>query len=155
MNIGLKIGELASRTGCSVETVRYYEREKLLPAPGRTEGNYRLYDEEHVARLSFIRRCRSLDMTLDEIRTLLRFRDSPDEICQGVNELLDTHIDLVTMRIAELQRLEEQLRNLRGQCGELRQSRDCGILNELSHAPLTQDSLNNLKHKDRAVDHGA
>lgn len=141
MNVELRIGELASRTGCSVETVRYYEREKLLPAPGRTEGNYRLYDEAHIACLSFIRRCRSLDMTLGEIRTLLRFRDSPDEVCQGVNELLDTHIDLVAMRITELQRLEEQLRNLRGQCGESRQSRDCGILNELSHAPVDSRTL--------------
>lgn len=133
MSIELKIGELAKRTNCQVETIRYYERERLLSAPARSEGNFRLYGDEHVARLSFIRRCRSLDMTLDEIRTLLRFRDSPDEICQGVNELLDTHIDLVAMRIAELQRLEEQLRNLRGQCAESRQSRDCGILNELSH----------------------
>ena len=133
MRIELKIGELAARTGCSVETVRYYEQAKLLPAPGRSEGNYRLYNETHIARLSFVRHCRSLDMTLDEIRTLLRFRDAPNETCQGVNELLDTHIDLVAMRIAELQRLEEQLRHLREQCNEARQSRDCGILKELSH----------------------
>lgn len=141
MSIKLKIGELAARTDCSVETVRYYEREKLLPTPGRSEGNYRLYNEAHIARLSFIRHCRSLDMTLDEIRALLRFRDSPNEICQGVNELLDIHINLVAMRIAELQRLEEQLRHLREQCGESRPSRDCGILKELCHTSLDSQGL--------------
>jgi len=58
-----------------VETIRYYEREGLLPVPARTGGNYRLYGTQHVERLRFIRNCRSLDMTHDEIRTLLAFRD--------------------------------------------------------------------------------
>lgn len=128
----LKIGELARQTDCPVETIRYYERDGLLPAPARSEGNYRLYDEKHVERLSFIRRCRSLDMTLDEIRILLRFRDAPDENCETVNALLDAHIGHVTARIDELQHLEEQLRELRQQCGASRVARDCGILNELS-----------------------
>ena len=63
----MKIGELAKRTGCPVETIRYYEREGLLPEPARSEGNYRQYTLAHVERLSFIRHCRSLDMTQDEI----------------------------------------------------------------------------------------
>ena len=71
MSKHLKIGELAKRTGCPVETIRYYEREALLAAPRRSEGNYRLYDDAHAERLQFIRHCRSLDMTLDEIRSLL------------------------------------------------------------------------------------
>ena len=64
----MKIGELATLTGCPVETIRYYEREGLLPAPSRSAGNYRQYDTAHVERLSFIRHCRSLDMTQEEIR---------------------------------------------------------------------------------------
>ena len=138
MNMRLKIGELARRTNCPVETIRYYERERLLPPPARSEGNFRLYGAEHLARLSFIRRCRSLDMTLDEIRTLLRYRDSPSEVCQAVNELLDTHIDHVAARIAELKQLEEQLQSLRRQCDDSRQSRDCGILNALSRTRQIQ-----------------
>lgn len=138
MNMRLKIGELARRTNCPVETIRYYERERLLPPPARSEGNFRLYGAEHLARLSFIRRCRSLDMTLDEIRTLLRYRDSPTEVCQTVNELLDTHIDHVAARIAELKQLEEQLQSLRRQCDDSRQSRDCGILNALSRTRQIQ-----------------
>lgn len=73
----MRIGELAKATDTQVETIRYYEREALLPQPGRTEGNYRVYGPEHVERLSFIRYCRSLDMALDEIRALLRMKDSP------------------------------------------------------------------------------
>ena len=73
----MKIGELAKAAHTQVETIRYYEREGLLPETARTDGNYRMYAEEHVDRLSFIRHCRGLDMTLDEIRVLLRFKDAP------------------------------------------------------------------------------
>lgn len=131
----MKIGELGKATGTPVETIRYYEREGLLPFPARTAGNFRVYGEGHAERLSFIRRCRSLDMTLDEIRTLLRFKDAPAENCLGVNVLLDAHIGHVAARIRDLRALERQLRNLRGQCREAREAVHCGILNELSHLP--------------------
>ena len=127
----LKIGELATRTGCPVETIRYYEHEGLLLAPVRSNGNYRLYGKAHVERLSFIRHCRSLDMTLEEIRTLLRFRDSPHENCEGANQLLDQHIGHVAARIADLKTLARQLKSLRRQCGAAKAARDCGILNKL------------------------
>jgi Cd(II)/Pb(II)-responsive transcriptional regulator len=128
----LKIGELAKRTDCQVETVRFYERQGLLPEPSRTEGNYRLYGERHVERLSFIRHCRSLDMTLDEIRTLLKFRDAPEKNCSDVNALLDAHIGHVAARIAELKLLEKQLTELRCLCEQASVARECGILNELA-----------------------
>jgi Cd(II)/Pb(II)-responsive transcriptional regulator len=131
MNEGLKIGELATRTGCPVETIRYYEHEALLPVPVRSNGNYRLYGKAHVERLSFIRHCRSLDMTLEEIRALLRFRDSPHENCDGANQLLDQHIGHVAARIADLNMLARQLKSLRRQCGEAKAARDCGILKRL------------------------
>jgi DNA-binding transcriptional MerR regulator len=79
MGDSLKIGELAKRTGSLVETIRYSERQGLLPEPARSEGNYRVYSDTHLERLQLIRHCRSLDMTLVEIRNLLRFRDAPDE----------------------------------------------------------------------------
>ena len=68
----MKIGELAVATATQIETIRFYEREGLIPTPGRSTGNYRVYEASHVQRLIFIRRCRGLDMALDEIRTLLR-----------------------------------------------------------------------------------
>ena len=109
----MKIGELARLAGTNVETIRYYERDGLLPVPARSEGNYRIYRETHVQRLSFIRRCRSLDMTLDEIRVLLHFKESPQENCADVNRLIDRHIGHVTQRMQELQELERQLKDLR------------------------------------------
>jgi len=108
----MKIGELANLTGVQVETIRHYEREGLLPHTKRSEGNYRVYDEFHGQRLSFIRHCRSLDMTLDEIRVLLRFRDAPTENCGEVNALLDEHIGHVALRVKELRQLETQLKAL-------------------------------------------
>ena len=68
MSLHIKIGELARRAQCPAQTIRYYEHEGLLPEPIRTAGNYRVYSRAHIERLSFIRNCRSLDMTLDEIR---------------------------------------------------------------------------------------
>lgn len=127
----LKIGQLAARTGCPIETIRYYEHEGLLDAPARSNGNYRLYGKAHVERLSFIRHCRSLDMTLEEIRTLLRFRDSPHENCEGANQLLDQHIGHVAARIADLNTLARQLKSLRRRCRAAKAARDCGILNKL------------------------
>ncbi|MDM0113909.1 Cd(II)/Pb(II)-responsive transcriptional regulator [Variovorax sp. J22R133] len=128
----MKIGELAQATATPVETIRFYEREALLPTPGRTDGNYRVYGQEHVERLTFIRHCRSLDMALEEIRSLLRFKELPQENCAGVNDLLDEHIGHVAQRIRELRVLEKQLKVLRQQCGEVDAAARCGILKELS-----------------------
>ena len=109
----MKIGDLSKLTQTSVETIRYYEREGLLPEPSRTDGNYRIYGEAHAERLAFIRHCRGLDMTLDEIRQLLRFKDDPASDCGDVNALLDAHIGHVADRIRELRALEKQLKSLR------------------------------------------
>ena len=128
----MKIGELAAATGTAPETIRFYEKEHLLPEMGRTEGNYRIYGQEHVERLSFIRHCRSLDMALDEIRKLLSFKAQPEENCGAVNELLDEHIGHVASRIRELRALEKQLRSLRDQCCEATAASECGILKGLS-----------------------
>ena len=130
----MKIGELAVATGTQIETIRYYEREGLLPAPERSGGNFRLYASAHAERLSFIRQCRALDMNLDEIRVLLRFKDQPDDNCSAVNTLLDEHIGHVDQRLRELRCLERELRALRDRCREAQDAGHCGILNELSKA---------------------
>lgn len=135
MTQGLTISSLARRAACSVETIRFYEREGLLPPPRRTDANYRLFDEAHVERLTFIRRCRLLDITLGEIRTLLNVRDVPDANCADVNILIDAHIHQVEARIEELERLREQLKALRHLCGAGRDVRSCGILESLSRTP--------------------
>ena len=136
----MTIGELSRRTGCGIETIRYYEQEGLMPKPGRTSGNFRRYGQEHVELLSFIRHCRSLDMALNEIRILLRFRSAPDEGCLEVNSLLDTHIAHVAGRIAELQGLQVQLKTLRDQCVSGSAAKPCGILKGLGSAPAGRDA---------------
>lgn len=137
----MKIGELAESAATPVETIRYYEREGLLAAPARSDANYRVYGPAHAERLLFIRHCRSLDMTLDEIRALLRFRDAPEENCAGVNTLLDEHIGHVERRIGELVALEKQLRRLRTQCRKAETAGKCGILWELARAPETPKAM--------------
>lgn len=128
----MKIGDLARRFDVPVETIRYYEREKLLPLSDRTASNYRVYGPAHADRLRFIVNCRALDMTLDEIRSLLAYHDRPTENCGDVTRLLEEHIGHVADRITELRRLETQLRALRSACRHGRSSGSCGILRSLS-----------------------
>lgn len=128
----MKIGELAATTDTPPASIRFYEAEGLLPAARRTGSNYRDYADEHVERLQFIRRCRSLDMQLDEIRALLRFKDAPGDDCAGVNKLLDEHISHVAERVRELRALETELKRLRQQCDQVQDTQSCGILRKLS-----------------------
>lgn len=147
----MKIGELASHAGTQVETIRYYEREGLLPETARTDGNYRIYGPTHAERLRFIRNCRSLDMTLDEIRLLLRFKDSPAENCGGVNDLLDEHIGHVASRIRELRQLERQLKSLRELCQEASDADRCGILNQLTQSDTSKPRSLAISHTSKAL----
>jgi Cd(II)/Pb(II)-responsive transcriptional regulator len=149
MNNSLKIGELAKRTDLLVETIRYYEREGLLPDPPRSDGNYRLYSDTHLERLQFIRHCRSLDMTLEEIRNLLRFRDAPDRNCGEVNALLDEHIQHVGRRIKELKLLQKNLKGLRNLCRQEQATKDCGILQSLGSAVKKQLSSSDEHRNSR------
>ncbi|BCQ25764.1 Cd(II)/Pb(II)-responsive transcriptional regulator [Caballeronia sp. NK8] len=128
----MKIGELAKLAKCTTETIRFYEREALLPPPDRTAANYRSYNSGHVDRLRFIRNCRALDMTHDEVRALLAASDGPGGTCESVNALVDEHIAHVDARIAELTQLREQLTTLRNRCGEEAPLEQCGIVEGLT-----------------------
>lgn len=130
----MKIGELSTASATPIETIRFYEREALLPPPARTQGNFRIYETPHLERLQFIRYCRSLDMSLDEVRVLLRVRDDPQQDCGNVNALLDDHIGHVSRRIKELRALEAELKNLRKRCIEAQAADCCGILAGLDEA---------------------
>ncbi len=127
----LKIGELAKRSGCSIQTIRYYEREGLLSSSARSDGNFRLYDHQAEERLMFIKRCRSLDLSLPEVRHLLTLSQAPGSTCGEVNEMVDQHIQQVEERIDELQSLHRQLHDLRNNCSENRTVEDCGIIRSL------------------------
>lgn len=127
-----RIGELAKRTGCEIVTIRYYEKEGLLPTPPRNGGNFRLYCAAYIERLQFIRHCRSLDIALSEIRTLLGLRDSTSPDCGDVNALLNAHILRVEVRVEAMLRLKEHLLALREKCSGTRPLDSCGILQGLS-----------------------
>ncbi|KVE35078.1 Cd(II)/Pb(II)-responsive transcriptional regulator [Burkholderia sp. TSV86] len=128
----MKIGELAKAARCTPETIRFYEKEGLMPGAQRTDSNYRSYNDTHVERLRFIRNCRALDMTHDEIRALLRFTDDPAHGCHSVNVLIDEHLGHVNARLAELEHLKAQLTALREQCQGEHTIEDCGIVHGLS-----------------------
>lgn len=128
----MKIGELAKRSECTVETIRYYEQAGLLPVPMRSAGNFRLYGEPHVERLLFIRHCRSLGVTLGDVLRLLRLRDHPAEDCGEVNAFIDGHVAQVEIRIDELRQLKHHLFALREKCAGAGTIESCGILQGLA-----------------------
>ena len=127
----MKIGDLATRTGATVETIRFYEAEGLIQAPERAANNYRTYGEEHIKRLSFILRCRSLDMAHDEIRALLKLQDEPGRTCVEVDTLLAEHGQHIDERIAELKELRKQILEIRSSCASSGCIGDCGALASL------------------------
>ena len=128
----VKIGELAQVAQCTVETVRYYEKAGLLPETVRTAGNFRVYGPGHVERLRFVRNCRALDMSHEEIHTLLGLADHPQNSCGAVNTVFDQHIAHVNERILELTNLKRQLMTLRVRCQDEQAVDACGILKGLA-----------------------
>ena len=104
----IPIGELSRRTGCNIETIRYYERIGLMPAPPR-RGRYRSYGADGVGRLGFVRRARELGFTLDEVRALLGLAGGGHASCAEVRNLAASHLKDVRTRIADLKRMERVL----------------------------------------------
>jgi MerR family mercuric resistance operon transcriptional regulator len=115
---GLQRKELAERTGCNLETVRYYEKVGLLPEPPRTSVGYRSYDTTHVRRLRFVLRARELGFSLDEIRELLRLVDELDQPCAEARTIAAAHLDDARAKIADLKRMERVLKDVVAQCGD-------------------------------------
>jgi len=132
MNDGtLTIGQLARATHTRVETVRFYEKTGLLPAPGRTGANYRAYTDAHLDRLGFIRRARDLGFSLDQVRELLELADERDRPCAAIDAIATAHRAEVERKIADLLALKLELDSLIAQCssGTVAQ---CRIVDALS-----------------------
>lgn len=124
------IGKLSRLTGVNIETVRYYERIKMLPAPPRTEGGRRIYGPGQVQRLKFIRRSRELGFTLDEIRNLLGLVEG-GHACGEVQDAALAHLKTIRLKIADLQRMERTLADTAARC-EGGTAPDCPIIEVLS-----------------------
>ena len=129
----LSIGALAKATGTTVETIRWYERVGVLPAPARTAGNYRSYGPAHLERLSFVRRARDLGFTLDQVRELLRLADERGRSCDAVDRVAREHLEEVERKIADLVALRRVLQGLIGQCRHGTVN-ECRIIEALSPA---------------------
>ncbi|MGH6898021.1 MAG: MerR family transcriptional regulator [Geminicoccaceae bacterium] len=112
----MRRGELAQRSGCNVETVRFYEKRGLLPPPPRTAGGHRDYAREHLKRLTFIRRSRELGFTLDQVRELLGFVDGGDWTCAEVRAMTLEHLADMRRKIADLEKLAQILEDMVAQC---------------------------------------
>ena len=124
------IGGLSKQTECNIETIRYYERIGILPEPPRTSGGHRIYDDDHLKRLTFVRRSRELGFTLEEIRQLLGLVDGGDYTCAEVKVITVEHLDDVRQKIKDLRRLERILKEMASQC-EDGTVPDCPIIDAL------------------------
>ena len=124
------IGVLSKGTGCRIETIRYYERIELMPKPPRSPGGHRLYEEDHLRRLTFIRRSRELGFTLEEVRGLLRLVDGGSYTCAEVKALTLDHAAEVRRKVADLRKLERVLKEMAAECdgGEVP---ECPIIDTL------------------------
>ena len=130
----LGIGDLARRTGCKVETIRYYENIGILPTPERSAGGQRRYDTDHLKRLNFVRRSRDLGFTLDEVRNLLELADDRDQTCAEVAAVARAHLGGIRSKIANLRRLEAVLDDLVDDCASGKMPH-CPIIESLFREP--------------------
>jgi Cu(I)-responsive transcriptional regulator len=127
----LTVGDLAKATDTKVETIRYYERAGLLPAPARTRGNYRSYNSEQLGRLSFIRRARDLGFSLSQVRELLSLSDQRRRSCEAVDAIAREHLAEVDRKIADLAALRRELDNIISHCSHGTVA-ECRIIEALS-----------------------
>lgn len=112
----LQRAELARRTGCNLETIRYYEKIGMLPAPPRSRAGYRTYGQEHVKRLRFILRGRELGFSIEEVRGLLGLVDHGKATCEVVKRRTENHLADVRAKIADLKRIERVLAATAAKC---------------------------------------
>jgi len=126
----LFIGELSRRTGVNIETIRYYERIGVMPIPARSEGGHRIFSDEQLRRLSFIKRGRELGFSLGEIRAMLRLVDEGTLTCSEIHAMTSAHLKAVQRKTADLRRLERVLKTMVAECsrGEVP---DCPIIDAL------------------------
>jgi DNA-binding transcriptional MerR regulator len=135
------IGELARRTGVGVPTIRYYGDIGLLPPAGRGAGGHRIYGDSHMKRLQFIRRCRQLGFSQDDVRALLTYSDQRAAPCEEVDRLVRAQLEAVREKIASLRALETALEELAGCRGRLVE--ECAIIDALSADRATAEDGHN------------
>lgn len=142
----LTIGRLSATAAVNLETVRYYEKIGLLPAPPRTEGGHRLYGEMHVKRLTFVRRARELGFTLEEIRALLHLSDERQPSCTKARAVATKHLSDVRAKISDLKRMERVLTETVARCADGTRP-ECPLLETLFRQDGTKSAPRSLPGK--------
>ena len=136
--MGLKIGEVAERGGVNLQTIRYYEREKLLPEPPRLASGYRVYPDHTVRRVRFIKRAQEIGFTLAEIRGLLAIRIDADRDSSEVRTLAQAKITDIEKKIQTLQRMKEVLGRITERCSGCGPTSECPILESIDSDEVLQ-----------------
>ena len=126
----ITIGKASKLTDCNIETIRYYEKEKLVAEPPRSDGGHRIYSNEHIQRLIFIRRSRELGFSMKEIRQLLSLVDGKLVSCELVKDMADVHREKIRAKITDLRKMERSLKELSSQCSG-NDVPDCPIIGAL------------------------
>ncbi len=137
VSTGLQIGSVALRTGLSVDTIRFYEKQNLISKPVRSQGGFRLYDDASVERLTFVTQAQTLGFSLREIRELLLLRDVGGESCSHVHDLLNHKLTMILRKISELKSLECQLRRAKRRCNQelaRKCTRSCPVLDDMARS---------------------
>lgn len=132
-----RIGQVARRTGISIDAIRFYEKAGLLPRPARTQGGYRVYQPQQVADLEFIRKAQQLGFSLSEIRELFSIQRHPGEVCAHVHDLIAQKLAVVRQKMEELRTLEAGLAHGLRQCRKAmrkshRHPSACPVLQEIA-----------------------
>jgi MerR family mercuric resistance operon transcriptional regulator len=115
----LSRGTLSKETGVNMETIRYYEKAGLMPEPARSDNGYRIYNEFHVKRLAFVKRCRELGFSLKEIAALLRLVDGGDYTCAEIRDHTVSHLKDVEEKIRDLRKMQRTLKKMVSECDGL------------------------------------
>ncbi len=131
---GLRRIDISRATGCNLETIRYYEKIGIIPAPPRTPNGYRRYDQSHLNRLTFVLRARELGFSLDEVRSLLKLVDGGAPSCADVRTLAQTHLEDIRSRIDDLKKIETSLSRTISQCTG-RDIPECAMIDALAGRP--------------------
>lgn len=134
----MKIGEVARRSGISIETIRYYEREELLQEPERRPSGYRLYDEATLERLEYIRRAKELGFTLSEIRELLELSFTRQTCCDHIRQRAEAKRNDIEDKIRNLQKMRRLLNAILERCKTPDFAKDCPLVHKTKHKKSKQ-----------------
>lgn len=148
--MNFSIGQLAKKSALTVDSIRYYEKIGLLDKPQRTAANYRYYSEQQLADLLFVKHCRELGITIQDIQKLKQLAANPQQTCMQVDDLIDQYLADVSQKIKNLKHLQQDLSHLKQQCSQHRTIEQCGILKELQQ-PL---ECEHAAHQHKKALHG-